>query len=612
MNETFDPTKDLIPDTITPPKSDVSSTFDPTASTTPEEGDGLLMKGAKGIGNLGLGILKGAGDTLMSVKRNVQKPIVEYNKLQVQKTLNEARETIVAQNDKLLTIYKSLPKDDPRRAKYSKMMKDNNNQLFTLGEEEDAIMREIDDVSTGSGGDQSTITGKVQGFLNKSDKALTPEGKAQQVGYAGEKVAEFFVPAGAVAKADKAIAGVKVIPGVTRAANIGNATIRTGLKMGTEALASGGVSLAQSSYQGRLDTEEGRANALDEAKNIGLIAGGTKGIFAGAGEFFGKPQAQKLYQSIYKQTPKEGESIFDSVRRAVPKTSDEQVKLGKELGLSGKDLKALAEGSSEAKDKLYKVVSDAIEQGGDKIVGGQSLSQWAIDQKVTGSLKKQSLKVMRLLDDAEQNVQSTAGKSTVRVPIDKNLDDFAKKLSENYADFGKGEFAKSIDDIMSRADDNGTLSLKDTIALRRILDGLRSKASYKGLNVGDNLQYWSDSLRKVINNSDGLGDVNKDYAFALQARDALIKKAQQDGNKQVLGALEAYVAGEPLASAGNPGGFIAVAAKRTVNSPTFQTNAGQFFNKLGESTKKGIMTRSVIAKEGEGMTKKKPDFIVSP
>ena len=601
--ETFDPTKDFIPDTITP--SSGNGTFNPSdASVTPasDSPDGIFETGAKAVGNFGLGILKGAGDTLMSVKRNVQKPIVEYNKLKIQQTIGEARDSIVTQNEKLMGIVKSLPKGDPRIVKYQKMMKDNQKQIFDLGTEEDKLLQEVDDVSTGSGGDQTTVLGKAQGFLNKGDAALTPDGKAQQYGFGAEKVGEFFVPAGQVAKVDKVISGVKAFDGATKTARFGNAVIRTGLKMGSEGVAAGGVSLGQSAYQGRLDSEEGRSSAVDEAGKIAMFAGGTKGIFAGAGEFFGKPQAQKLYQAIYKQTPKEGETIFDSVRRAMPSTADEQAKLAKELGYKGFD------GSEQARDKLYGLVSDAIEQGGTKISGGQSLAQWAIEKKLTGSLKKQSLKVMRLLDDAEASVQKTAETSNVRVPVEKSLSDFTKKLSENYADFGRGEFSSKIDDIMSRTGDDGSMSLKDTIELRRVLDSLRSKASYKGFNAGDNIQYWSDALRKVINKSDGLGDVNKDYSLALQAREALIKKAQQDGNKQVLGALEAYVAGEPLAAAGNAGGLMAVVAKRTVNSPTFQTKTGQFLNKLSESTKKGIATRSFLSKKASDMTNKSEDF----
>ena len=108
-----------------------------------------VKKGAKAVGNFGVGVAKGAGDTLMSVKRNVQKIPAEYTKLQVQKSMNSAREAINKANEPLLKKLKELPKDDPKRAKIKELLQSNQKQFADLQTQEDEIMAEIDNVRTG-------------------------------------------------------------------------------------------------------------------------------------------------------------------------------------------------------------------------------------------------------------------------------------------------------------------------------------------------------------------------------------------------------------------------------------------------------------------------------
>ena len=252
------------------------------------------------IHNVEVGFAKGAGDTLMSVKRNVQKPFIEYTKLKVQQDLNKARESINAANEPLLKKLKELPKDDPKREVVKKMLQSNQKQFADLQTTEDSIMAEIDGVATGQQEikkDDPILTkaAKVaQNLLNKADDSLKTTNKAQQVGFAGEKVAEFFVPSASAIKvgkttlalndADKAIKTAKVFGGASKLAKAGNAVVQVGGRAALQGGVAGITSLGQSAYQGQLDTPEGRQYAADEAiKNAE-----TSAVMTGAFDVLGR------------------------------------------------------------------------------------------------------------------------------------------------------------------------------------------------------------------------------------------------------------------------------------------------------------------------------------
>lgn len=248
-----------------------------------------VKKGAKAVGNFGVGVAKGAGDTLMSVKRNVQKIPAEYTKLQVQKSMNSAREAINKANEPLLKKLKELPKDDPKRAKIKEMLTANQNQFAEISKQEDEIMAEIDNVTKGkieikdTDGWGTKLAARAQNLLNAADDSLKTTNKAQKAGFAVEKIAEFFVPANAVGKVDKIIKGGKVVQGTTKAGKALNSVVQIGGRAGFQGSVAGLTSLGQSAYQGNLDTPEGRKFAADEALKNAKSAAIATGVFDVAG-----------------------------------------------------------------------------------------------------------------------------------------------------------------------------------------------------------------------------------------------------------------------------------------------------------------------------------------
>lgn len=241
------------------------------------------------IDDFGVGVLKGAGDTLMSVKRNVQKPFIEYTKLKVQEDLNKARESINAANEPLLKKLKELPKDDPKREGIKKLLQANQKAFGDIQTQEDEIMAEIDNVKSGKieikDGDSwgKKLAGHAQNLLNAGETALQTTNKAQKAGFATEKVAEFFVPAGAASKVDKIIKSAKVVQGTSKAGKALNAVVQVGGRAGFQGSVAGLTSLGQSAYGGQLDTKEGREFAADEAIKNAKTAAIATGVFDVAG-----------------------------------------------------------------------------------------------------------------------------------------------------------------------------------------------------------------------------------------------------------------------------------------------------------------------------------------
>ena len=542
---------------VTPPQTDAT-----IAPETPQKKsffkDTLGGKILKGAGNVAVGFAKGAADTLLSVPRNVEKVVVEGSKLRIEKQNNKQREQLVAQNNKMLELFKSLPKDDPRREKYKKIMQGNIDAMLALNDAEDEVIKQIDTDASWIPGDKG---GQTQA---RFDDVMSAKNKAQQVGFKGEKIAELLVPAGATAKADKAISGMKLINSTGTGAKILNATARTGAKALVDGGAAAAATVGQGAYQGRLDTEAGREGLFKEAKQNALFAGGAKAVLAGGGEILnatGLPR--KLAAMTYKADKKDIVKIFENYGDDAAKTVDDS---------------------------------------------GETLADWAVRNKLKGNVTQQAQQVMQKLNASEKAVMETAEAANVRIPVDKGLKSFADDLAEEYAGHGRGEIGKEVQTFINSIDETGKVSVKDAIKFRRLIDKLRPQASFRNPKVADNVKYWADDLRGMINDIDGIGNLNKDYAMAMKARDALIKKGMSESNKQLVGALEMYTVGLPAVSENTSlTGAGLVAAKRLFNSPRMQMAGGRFIQGMGDSTKAGIATRKIIPEVVRGSMQQNPE-----
>lgn len=432
---------------------------------------GRLIKGTK---DLGVGILKGAGETIGSVAVNVEKPIKDIATTKSNKEYASLLDDINTQNKKLISLAMQYPEGDQKRKKYMYLVKQNQQQASQLRED-----------FYGTEGVQESI--KNAGLTKGIQKITTATNPTQQFGKGAEKVAEFLVSA-------KGATGL-IPKGVNPLTRVASNT--------AQGIAGGAIpSAMQSATQGQFDTEAGTTEALKEAGVAGAVGGAVSGVLAGAGEALRASKLpSRLMSNIYKSDKKTVEKIFS----------------------------------------------------GEK-VDGEKLSDWAVKNKISGSLPQQAEKLNTILRKSEDAVIKSAEASKVRVPIHENLFKLAQNIQKDYAEVGRGEIATTADDFLRAVKDN-SVSVKDAIKFRRVLDKLRPENSFLNPKFGNELGYWSDDLRNVINNSDGIGAINKEYANAIKASKRLIDYATSVGNTKAIGALETYalgggaLAGEPLAGA---------------------------------------------------------------
>ena len=450
-----------------------------------------ILTGAK---DLGVGFLKGAGETLGSVAVNVEKVAKDIATTKSNKQYASLLDDINTQNKKLISLAMQYPENDQKRKKYMDLVKQNQQQASQLRED-----------FYGTDGVQESI--KNAGLTKKINKLTTASNSTQQFGKSAEKVGEFLVSA----------------KGATGLIPKGTSPLTRVTSNTAQGVAGGFIpSVMQSATQGQFDTKAGGEEALKEAGVSGLVGGVVSGALSATGEALRASKLpSRLMSNIYKTDKKTVEKIFS----------------------------------------------------GEK-VDGEKLSDWVVKNKISGSLPQQAEKLNTILKRSEDAVIKSAEASKVKVPVHENLFKLAQNIQNDYATVGRGEVAQSADDFLRAVKDN-SISVKDAIKFRRVLDKLRPDTSFVNPKLGNELGYWSDDLRKIINNSDGIGAINKEYASAIKASKKLIDYATSTGNTKAVGALETYVlgggaiAGEPLASG------LTVGVKRLVQSPRILSKTSQ-------------------------------------
>lgn len=356
-------------------------------------------------------------------------------------------------------------------------------------------------------------TGGVQGMIE--DAGLTKG--VQKLTSAKNPTQQFGKSAEKVGEFLVSAKGVSgVIPkGVSPATRVASNT--------AQGVAGGFVpSIMQSATQGQFDNRASGEEALKEAGVSGLVGGAVSGALSATGEALRATKLpSRLMSNIYKTDKKTVEKIFS----------------------------------------------------GEK-VDGEKLSDWVVKNKISGSLPQQAEKLNTILKNSENAVIKSAEASKVKVPVHENLFKLAQNIQGDYATVGRGEVAKSADDFLRAVKDN-SVSVKDAIKFRRVLDKLRPENSFVNPKLGNELGYWSDDLRNIINNADGIGSINKEYANAIKASKRLIDYATSVGNTKAVGALETYalgggaLAGEPVA------GAVTVGTKRLLQSPRVLSGVAQ-------------------------------------
>lgn len=510
----------------------------------------FLNKTGQISGDVLLGFAKGVGDTLYSVKKNVQKVPIEAVRLEVAKNFDNARQTIFQANGPLTAQYRAS-QDPAQKEQLRQLLMKNAESLNEINAKEEEVTKEINAVQRGEldyredRGLFENIMRETQDVLNQGGKALQTTNKAQEFGFAAEKIGEFLVPANLVAKGDKALRATQFVDRASKVGRAVDTTVRTGSRIGLEAGTAGLTSLGQSAYQGQLETEQGRETAMKDA--------GTNAAFAGAF--------------------KAGLMGLGNIARA--------------SGLPEK----LARGTYKADAREI-----AATQAGQQ---GESLADWAIRQGIKGNLEDQYAQVRNLSRGYEDELVNAAKAQEVRMPVDKDLLKFVDNVWEDYA---TGPYKKDvlpvIDEYLGSIDDAGKAGVAETLKLKRLLDKLQPDSVFKNPKMGTDMKGWSDILRTQVNNIEELGGINKNYSKAVAAAKAIEKRAASEGNKAIMSQLDTFTAAAPLIDGATKGpaelaGLAIVGARKAVANPKIQMNTAQGLTKLGNATPFGVATRSV-------------------
>lgn len=502
-------------------------------------------------GDVLTGFAKGIGDTLYSVKKNVQKVPVQAVKNEVQDNFQRARDGILKASEEVAKKYRATP-DGPQKDALRTLLVEAQNDLNEISDGERVVMNEINKVQRGEidyredAGLLENVARATQNSLNVAGTYLRTKNKAQEFGFAAEKIAELIVPAGQVAKVDKVLNGTKFINDASKVGQFADKAIRATSRIGAEAAAAATATLGQSAYQGKLDTEQGREQAVQDAGTSALFSGALKGVMMAGGQILNKAGAAEKF----------------------------------------------ARGT-------YKTSADEISKGGEK------LADWAIKNNIKGNLKQQAEQVAEKMAQYEDELISSAQAQGKRIPVDKDFMSFIETVWDDYATGPyKNKVLPIINKYLGSIDETGTADVASTLEVKRLLDKLRPDATFKNASIGTDMKGWSEILRSSVNDIPELSAINKNYSKALSAAEAIYKRAAQEGNKQLVSQLDTILAVSPIVvREGAPrvndlAGLAAVAARKTIANPGVQMNVAQGIKKLGQSTPVGVATRSVVGSLG--------------
>ena len=405
------------------------------------------------------------------------------------------------------------------------------------------------------------ITGKDFGvnetFFNDPG-ALTPKTTGQKIGKTVENIAEFFVPAGNIAKGQRAI----------DIALQGKGALKTIARIGGKATLDG-VGAAGVTYAQTQDTKK--------ATTAGLIGGGLKAGFSTVGELANKAKLpERLYSTIFKNSYRD---MLDELKtvgtKNLQRTNPERFK---ELVDSG-------------------IIKTGI--GGKPIVN-ETLAKQALDRGLRGNLKTMSNITVNNLYENEAAAREIAKtfKGKINVPESKKLYNLLVEISDDYQSVG-GNFADEASSLAA-AVKSGKIDANTGLTLKRFLDGMRIRSSFspgqKLSQSQSNFKYFANSVRGELYKIPGFKSVMQDYAFNIEALEALAKEAARRGNRQLIGFIDAALVGGGAAGGNVVAGATLGAMRRLAQSPRAITGAGQGFKNLSNSSIKGIVSRSLAGR----------------
>lgn len=385
----------------------------------------------------------------------------------------------------------------------------------------------------------------------------------ETLGKTVEQVGEFFIPAGKVAKADKAIdlmiAGSKLSKGAKIASKIATAA-------GLQGASAAGVTLAQTGDK-------------EKAVKAGLTAGAIAGTLRGVGEV---ARAIKIPEKLYSRIFKTKYNDFAG-----------EVKVEQLAKIKEADPNRYAELVREG----------IVKEVGGKVTINETLAKQALDKGLKGSLQNMASEVYDDTLSLEMKAREAARniKTPIAIKQGDKLADVLDDIALEYKNVGAGEIS---DEAMTYANSlrQGKLSGEEALNLRRLLDGMRVRSSFQSnqkLSLGqENMKYWSDAVRGKLGEIKGFSDIMKDYSFNIKALESLAKEAARRDNKALLGLIDSIFFASGIAvgdvSGALAGGGIG-AIRKAIESPTAMTNIGQALQK-GTATKAGTVIKGLIGR----------------
>lgn len=385
---------------------------------------------------------------------------------------------------------------------------------------------------------------------------LQPKGTAQKVGGALEKAAEFFIPAGKVATAEKAIDSVLT----------GSRLLRGISKAGLEAASGAGVSLVQS------------GGNFKEAAKTGAIFGGTKLATGLTGELLRSAKIpERLYSRIFKNNYRD---MTDELRAT-----------------------GIANYAKQNPEKYKELLDSGIVKNGlgGKPVLRESLAKEALDRGLKGSLPNMANAVVGdtlELELATQKAIKSAPKKLV-IGSPEKLRNVLLETAQRYENVGNGAISKEAQGYASKVR-RGVVDAETGLKLRRFLDGMRLRSSYdstaKSLSQSqENFKYWSDHVRQALSKDvPGIKKIMNDYRFNIEALESISKEATRRGNNQVLGLIDSiFLSGfaiNPTSGAGTIG-----LARKALESPRVLTNIASKINSSGTLSRIGTAVKGAAS-----------------
>ena len=394
------------------------------------------------------------------------------------------------------------------------------------------------------------ITGKPYNASPTSQQVfgdkLKPTNTAQKLGFYGEQVGEFFLPAGAIGKIGKTL---DIASEGLKAGKLATTGLKIAGKAGVEAGANAAIRLGQ--------TGSGK-----EAGKAGLTAGIVSGGLGVVGQALKSAKVPEWFYS----------KVFHN-------SLDDMVGELKSMGVAN---------LQKSNPQLFKQLTDSgvikLGQNG-KTILNETLAKEALNRGLKGSIKNMASEVVKNTYELEHAAQTLTKAHDLPIAIEPQFEKILKEVSKDYKVVGFGEISQEANDILGGIN-NGQTTAENALKLRRWLDGMRIRSSFnptaKLSQTQQNFKILGDTVRnRLATEVKGLKPVMNEYRFNIEALDALAREAKKRGDRAAIGLMDGLLFSSGAAG-GAPGVGAAISLGRKVlSTPSGTTRIGSAINNAG-------------------------------